>query len=170
MLIEYFTYDELKELKAKVIQQHLEKVEEEDGDEKYLPECDCEWTGQISSVSLWKSLWYLIDEAKVCLTVCVSVQLIIIIMNFNRRNSHGSHGSKRRKTINVIIIKLSVPTVTASYMRMHHVLIILTLTFIQGHTYLDHENNKCSIISEATWSNSHQDCPTKGRYKNVSVR
>ena len=52
MLIEYFTYDELKELKAKVIQQHLEKVEEEDGDEKYLPECDCEWTGQISSVSL----------------------------------------------------------------------------------------------------------------------
>ena len=31
---------------------------------------------------------------------------------------------------------------------MHHVLIILTLTFIQGHIDLNHENNKCSIISE----------------------
>ena len=29
---------------------------------------------------------------------------------------------------------------------MHHVLIILT--FIQGHTDLKHENNKCLIISE----------------------
>ena len=27
-------------------------------------------------------------------------------------------------------------------------LIILTLTFIQGHTDLDHEKDKCSIISE----------------------
>ena len=44
MLIEYFTYDELKELKAKVIQQHREKVEEEVADEKCMPECDCEWT------------------------------------------------------------------------------------------------------------------------------
>ena len=33
-------------------------------------------------------------------------------------------------------------------MGMHQVLIILTLTFIQGHTYLDHTNNKCMIISE----------------------
>ena len=32
---------------------------------------------------------------------------------------------------------------------MHHVLIILTLTFIQGHTDLNRENNKCSIISES---------------------
>ena len=31
---------------------------------------------------------------------------------------------------------------------MHHVLIILTLTFIQGHIYLNHENNKCVVISE----------------------
>ena len=34
----------------------------------------------------------------------------------------------------IIIIKLG--TVTASDTRMHHVLIILTLTFIQGHTDL----------------------------------
>ena len=33
-------------------------------------------------------------------------------------------------------------------MMMHHVLIILTLTFMQGHTNLNHENNKCSIISD----------------------
>ena len=37
---------------------------------------------------------------------------------------------------------------TASDMGMHHVLIMLTLTFIQGHTDLDHENNKCLNISE----------------------
>ena len=39
-------------------------------------------------------------------------------------------------------------TATASVARIQHVLIILTLTFIQGHTDLDHEINKCSIISE----------------------
>ena len=33
-------------------------------------------------------------------------------------------------------------------MLKHHVLIVLTLTFIQGHTHLDHENDKCLIISE----------------------
>ena len=31
---------------------------------------------------------------------------------------------------------------------IHYMLIILTLTFIQGHTDLNHENNKCSIILE----------------------
>ena len=45
-----------------------------------------------------------------------------------------------------VIVKLG--TVTASDMRMHHVLIVLTLTFIQDHTELNHENDKCSIISE----------------------
>ena len=30
----------------------------------------------------------------------------------------------------------------------HHVLIILTLTAIQGHTNLNYENNKCLITSE----------------------
>ena len=38
--------------------------------------------------------------------------------------------------------------ITASDMVMHHMLIILTLTFIHGHTDLNHENNKCSIMSE----------------------
>ena len=38
--------------------------------------------------------------------------------------------------------------VTVSDMVMHPMLIILTLTFIQAHTYLNHENNKCLIISE----------------------
>ena len=33
-------------------------------------------------------------------------------------------------------------------MLMHHVLITLALTSIQGHTYLNRENNHCSIISE----------------------
>ena len=33
-------------------------------------------------------------------------------------------------------------------MRMHHVLSILTLTYIQGHTDRNRENDKCSIISE----------------------
>ena len=38
--------------------------------------------------------------------------------------------------------------VTASNIVMHHMLIILTLTFIQGHTYRNHSNNKCLIDSE----------------------
>ena len=58
-----------------------------------------------------------------------------------------SLASDSSETIEVIIIKIG--TITASYMLMHHVLIILTLTFIQGHTDLNHEHNKCSIISEA---------------------
>ena len=48
------------------------------------------------------------------------------------------------ETIEVIIIELG--TVTVSDMRMHHVLIIVTLS--EGHTDLNHENNKCLIISE----------------------
>ena len=48
------------------------------------------------------------------------------------------------ETIKVIVIKLGM--VTASDMRLHHMLIILT--FIQGHTDLSHENNTCCIISE----------------------
>ena len=50
------------------------------------------------------------------------------------------------QTIDVIIIKLG--TVTASDMLTHHMLFILTLTLIQGHTDLNHDNNKCLIISE----------------------
>ena len=51
------------------------------------------------------------------------------------------------ETDEVIIIKLG--TVSASDMLMHHVLIILTMTLIQGHTDLNHyKYKKCSIISE----------------------
>ena len=39
-------------------------------------------------------------------------------------------------------IKLGI--VTATDMRMHHVFIILTLTFIQGQPDLNHGNNKCA--------------------------
>ena len=34
------------------------------------------------------------------------------------------------------------------FFKMHHVLIVLTVTFIQGHTDRNHENNTCLIISE----------------------
>ena len=60
--------------------------------------------------------------------VCVSVSV--------------SLASDSAQTIKVIIVKL------ASDMLMHHVLITLTFTFIQGDIYPNHENNKCSIISE----------------------
>ena len=40
-------------------------------------------------------------------------------------------------------------TATASDVRMHHVLNILTLTFIQCHPDRNHENNKYSIVSES---------------------
>ena len=58
-----------------------------------------------------------------------------------------SLASYSSETIEVIII-IRLGTVTASDMLMHHVLIILTLTFIQGHTDLNHENNTCLIMSE----------------------
>ena len=50
------------------------------------------------------------------------------------------------ETVEVSIVKLGM--VTASDMRMHDVLIILTLTFIQGQTDRNHENYQCMIISE----------------------
>ena len=54
--------------------------------------------------------------------------------------------SDSSETVEVIIVKPG--TVTASDMRMHHVLIILTLAFMQGHTDRNYENNKGLIISE----------------------
>ena len=57
-----------------------------------------------------------------------------------------SLASDSSETIEVIVVKLG--TVTASDVRMHHVLTILALTFIQGHTDLMHENSKCSTTSE----------------------
>ena len=54
-------------------------------------------------------------------------------------------------------------------------LILLTLTFTEGHTNSNHKNNKYSIISEKTHcsSNAHQVCwedinPNKGLYTNLS--
>ena len=57
-----------------------------------------------------------------------------------------SLASGSSETIKVIIIKFG--RVAASDMSMHHVLIILTLTFIHGHRDVSHENNKGLIISE----------------------
>ena len=57
-----------------------------------------------------------------------------------------SFASDSSQSIEVIIIKLGM--VTALDMIMHHMLIILTLTYIQGHTDLNHENNKGLVISK----------------------
>ena len=67
-------------------------------------------------------------EPRPCVFVCVSFT------------------SDSSETVEVISIKFG--TVPASGMGMHHVLIILTMTFIQGHTDHNEENNKCLIISE----------------------
>ena len=55
------------------------------------------------------------------------------------------------KTIEGNNIKLGM--VTTSDMRMYHVLIALTLTFMQAHTGFKHENNRFSIISKIDISN-----------------
>ena len=57
-----------------------------------------------------------------------------------------SLASNSLETTEAIIVKLGM--VTAIDTRMNHVLSILTLTFIQGQTDLNHENKKCLIISE----------------------
>ena len=54
--------------------------------------------------------------------------------------------SNSSETVEVIIIKRG--TVIASDMLVCLVLIILTFTFIQGHTDPHHENNKCLIVAE----------------------
>ena len=64
--------------------------------------------------------------------VCVCVCVVSLASDFS-------------EIIEVIIVKCG--TVTASDMVMHHVLIILTSTFIQGHIDVTHDNNKCSIVS-----------------------
>ena len=67
-----------------------------------------------------------------------------------------------------IISKLN--TVFASDMIMHHMLIILTSTFIHGHTDLNRENNKSWIILEdfKQCGDAHhvccEDIQTKGQY------
>ena len=77
-----------------------------------------------------------IDEAK----VCVSVFLFVCM----------SLASGSSETVKVIIATLG--SVVASYMKMHYVQIILTLTFTQGHTYHNHENRKYLNISETIQS------------------
>ena len=67
----------------------------------------------------------------VCLSACLSMCV--------------SLASDCSETVGVTIVKFG--TLAASGMRMHHVLITLTLIFIQGHTDLNYENNKCLIIS-----------------------
>ena len=64
----------------------------------------------------------------VCLSVCLSLA--------------------RDSSENIKVVIINLGTVIGSGMLMHHVLIISTLTFIQGHTYLNHETNQCLIISE----------------------
>ena len=71
----------------------------------------------------------------VCLSVCVCVCVRVSL----------SLGSDSSETVEAII---KLGTVSPSDTRMHHMLIMLTLTFIQGHTDVNHENNKCFIISE----------------------
>ena len=71
----------------------------------------------------------------VCLSLCVSL------------------ASDFSETVKVIIIKRG--TVTVSDVRIHHVLIILTLTFIQGNIDLNHEQKTCSINSEINSSKAH---------------
>ena len=67
------------------------------------------------------------------------------------------------ETVEVDIVKLGM--VTASDMRMHHVLITLTLTFIQGHTDLNHKSTTCLIISETV-----QAMPIKFAVKIVRLK
>ena len=45
MLIEYFTYDELKELKVKVIQQHEQRVQKTGLDVDHMEKCYPEFQG-----------------------------------------------------------------------------------------------------------------------------
>ena len=86
--------------------------------------------------------------------------------------SLASESSKTVLWSSSCIIKLG--TVTASDMVMHHVFIILTLTFIQSHTDHNHENEKCSIISKTVQAIPIQfrceDSPTNGLNNAFSVR
>ena len=73
--------------------------------------------------------------------VCVGVGVGVCVCVYVSLASDSSD------TIEVIIIKLC--TASASAILMHHVLIILTLTFSEDHTDFNLENNKYVIISES---------------------
>ena len=79
-----------------------------------------------------------VDDPGVCVCVCACVRACMYVCLSIA--SHISETSEARA--------ITFDTLTASVTRMHHVLIILTLTFIQGQPDLNHENNKCLIISE----------------------
>ena len=66
----------------------------------------------------------------ICVCVCVSVCVCL------------SLASDSAETIKVIRV-----TAGLRHENAYQVFIILTLTFIQGYTDLNHENNKCSIIN-----------------------
>ena len=68
-----------------------------------------------------------------CVCACVRVCVCLCV---------ASHISETCEAI-----AITFDTVTASVTRRHHVLIILTLTFIREQTDLNHESNKCSNIS-----------------------
>ena len=79
-------------------------------------------------------------EPRPCLSVCVCVA---------RKRFLRNCWSVHRQTWH--------STVTASDMRMHHILIILTLTFIQGHT--DQNENNVLLFKKLNYSsNAHQVC------------
>ena len=98
--------------------------------------------------------------------VCIAlflcwISLFCLFSNFEHVNidepelsMRMSLASDSTETVNAIIIKLA--TATAPDMRTHHMLISLTLTFVQGYTDLNHENSKCLIISETV-----QEMPIK---------
>ena len=100
-------------------------------------------------------------RACVCVCACLSVCLSVCL----------SLASDSSEPVKVTIITLG--TETTSDMALHQVLIILTLTFIQGHTDINHENHKCSIFSE---TETVQAIPIKfvamktGLYNLFSVR
>ena len=85
-----------------------------------------------------------IDEAKVCVCVCLHACMCACVrvhapvcmrVRASMCVSLASYSSELLKPS--IIIKLGM--VTASDMVMNHMLIILILTIIQGHTDLNHE-------------------------------
>ena len=76
----------------------------------------------------------------VCVCMCVCVCLRVCVCVCVSRTSQVIP----RKLLKSSFVTLG--TVTASVTRMHHMLIVLTLTFTHG--ALNHENNTCLIISE----------------------
>ena len=92
----------------------------------FLPNLILLWTFLFAKS--WAGLQKFTIDQTLCACACVSL------------------GSDSSETVEVNIVKLG--TVTASFTRMHHVLILLTLPFIQGHTDRHHEHNKGSIMSD----------------------